>query len=159
MREEILLPAGVKQIGYALAGWQNKDLAVGYRADGQRWGSPLDHHGAADGPSWNLRGNGGMLSRAVELSQWYEALFDGKVSGRTALQTFLKNHAGQSRSVGDTVHGPAGSNGIFNAFQLSFVEAAFHLTFFTSFAGIQAEKKWADFRDEVFSLVKEPGAQ
>ena len=85
VREEILLPAGVDRIGYVLAGWKNEQLAVCYDRGGKRWGTPLDHAWLEDGPSWNLRGNGGMLATAEQLGRWYEALLDGKVLGPAAL--------------------------------------------------------------------------
>jgi CubicO group peptidase (beta-lactamase class C family) len=155
VRKEVLAPAGVNRIGYIRAGWKNKDLAVGYRKTGERWGTPLDHKWASDGPSWNLRGNGGMLSTAAELGQWFEALFDGKIVGAEALKKYLKNHAGQSRSVGGWLIGVAGGNNIFNSFQLSFIDHDFHMTFFTSNAKIEAENKWNEFRQQIFDLAKE----
>jgi CubicO group peptidase (beta-lactamase class C family) len=155
VRKEVLNPAKVNKIGYVRAGWKKKDLAVGYRKTGERWGTPLDHKWAADGPSWNLRGNGGMLSTAAELCQWFEALFDGKILGPEAFQKYLKNHAGQSRSVGGWSIGAVGGNGIFNALQVSFIDYDFHMTFFTSNAKIEAENKWNDFRQQIVDLAKE----
>lgn len=154
MREEILKPAGVEKIGYIQAGWKNEYTAVGYR-NGNRWGSPLDHKWATDGPSWNLRGNGGMLSTASELCQWFEALFDGKIIGAQALQKYLANASGESKAFGGRVIGPAGGNGIFNSFQLSVIDADFHLTFFTSNSNFEAEKIYRDFREELISLAQE----
>ena len=98
MREEIFEPAGVEKTGYSLAGWKNEDLAVGYRNE-QRWGSPLDHQWANDGPSWNLRGNGGMLSTVEDLSRWFEALLDGKIVGEKSLQKYLSYASGESKSL------------------------------------------------------------
>ena len=154
MREEILKPAGVEKIGYIQAGWKNENTAVGYR-NGNRWGSPLDHKWATDGPSWNLRGNGGMLSAASELCQWFEALFDGKIVGAQALQKYLANASGESKAFGGRVIGPAGGNGIFNSFQLSVIDADFHLTFFTSNSNFEAEKIYRDFREELIGLAQE----
>lgn len=154
MREEILKPAGVEKVGYVQASWKNENLAVGYQK-GNRWGSPLDHKWAADGPSWNLRGNGGMLSTTSELCRWFEALFDGKIIGAQALQKYLANASGESKAFGGRVIGPAGGNGIFNSFQLSVIDADFHLTFFTSNSSFEAEKIYRDFREELISLAQE----
>src|SRR5690606_39356414 len=63
--------------------WEPGNLAIGYRSRaitfrgklaraahrfgvGDRWGSPLDQYWAEDGPWWNLRATGGLLSRSEE---------------------------------------------------------------------------------------------
>ena len=152
--EEVLHPSGAKRIGYVLPGWKKNELAVGYRAGDQRWGTPLDHDWADDGPSWFLRGCGGMLSRADELCQWYETLFDGKIIDEPALETYYAFDAGKSKSTGSRALGHAGGNGIFNSFQLSFIDADFHMTILTSTAEQKAEFIWRDFRQEVIELAK-----
>ena len=58
--------------------WPAERLAVGYRA-GARWGTPLDHKWAADGPSWHLRTNGGLLSTVGDLYRFKRALVAGDV--------------------------------------------------------------------------------
>ena len=50
IRDEVLAPAGVHRLGYMLPGWTRDELAVGYRPDGERWGTPIDHPWAEDGP-------------------------------------------------------------------------------------------------------------
>lgn len=154
MREEIFKPAGVEKIGYIRAGWKNEDLAVGY-LDGKRWGSPLDHQWAKDGPSWNLRGNGGMLSSVAALSRWFEALFEGKIVGERALKKYFSYAGADSKAYGGRVIGPAGGNNIFNSFQISVVEKDFHITFFTSNSEFEAERLYRDFREELVSLAQD----
>jgi len=155
IRDEVLAPAGVHRIGYVLPRWTRGDLAVGYRRAGERWGTPIDHPWAEDGPGWNLRGNGGMLSTAEEMGRWYEALFDGKILGPTALEKYYSYDAGQSPSVGGRALAHAGGNGIFNTLQISWIDADTHITFFSSCAAREAESVWRDFRDELVSLGKE----
>ncbi|MFG2498909.1 serine hydrolase [Streptomyces sp. NPDC048441] len=41
---------------------------------GRPQGRPMDHPSAPDGPYWNLRGNGGMLSTARDMFRWHRAL-------------------------------------------------------------------------------------
>ena len=41
---------------------------------GQRWGTSTEQRWAADGPWWNLRGNGGVLSNVADLFRWHQAL-------------------------------------------------------------------------------------
>jgi CubicO group peptidase (beta-lactamase class C family) len=155
VREHVLRPAGTLRIGYRLAGWKSADLAVGYRADGTRWGTPLDSTWLPDGPGWNLRGNGGMFATTHELMQWYLALFAGKVLGEAALQKFYSIAAGQSRTVGGQSLAHAGGNGIFNTLHVSWIEADTHLTIFSSVANHQAERVWDHLRDSLISIGKE----
>jgi CubicO group peptidase (beta-lactamase class C family) len=155
IRDEVLEPAGVHRLGYILPGWTNDELAVGYRRDGARWGTPIDHPWADDGPGWNLRGNGGMLSTAEEMGQWYEALFDGKILGPEALAKYYSYGAGESPTVGGMALAHAGGNGIFNTLQISWIDADTHLTFFTSCAVREAESVWRDFREDLISLGRE----
>lgn len=154
VREQVLRPAGVSRIGYVLAGWRSEDLAVGYRADGVRWGTPLDSAWRDDGPGWNLRGNGGMFATAAELMDWYEALYDGNVLGERGLAAFLAIDAGESRTVGGPALGHAGGNGIFNTLHVSFFEPDTHMTFFSSVADHQAEDLWRSVRDAVIAIAR-----
>ncbi len=154
VREAVLEPAEAEGIGYVMAGWKNKDLAVGYRASGTRFGTPLDHPWAEDGPSWNLRGNGGMLATAEQMARWYEALFDGRILGPEALERYYSFDAGESRSAGGRALGHAGGNEVFNTLQISWIDHDVHLTFFTSCAARTAEDTWRDFRDELISLAR-----
>jgi CubicO group peptidase (beta-lactamase class C family) len=155
LRDHVLAPAGVRRLGYVLPGWRNEELAVGYRRDGRRWGTPLDHPWADDGPGWNLRGNGGMLSTAAEMGHWYEALFDGEILGAEGRRKFYEYDAGESPTVGGLALAHAGGNGIFNTLQISWIDADTHMTFFSSCAAREAESVWRDFRDELISLGKE----
>jgi len=155
IRDEVLTPAGVHRLGYILPGWSRDELAVGYRRDGERWGTPIDHPWAEDGPGWNLRGNGGMLSTAEEMAQWYEALFDGKILGPDGLAKFYEYDAGESPTVGGMALAHAGGNGIFNTLQISWIDADTHMTLFTSCAAREGESVWTDFRDELVSLGRQ----
>lgn len=154
MREEVFKPAGVKKIGYVLAGWENKNLAVGYY-EGNRWGTPLDKKWAEDGPGWNLRGNGGMLGTVAETVAWYEALLEGKILKSETLQKHLANSSGMSRSLGERVILQAGGNDVFNSVYFSVVPWDFHLAFFTNNSKHVGEEILEEVRDDVFELAKE----
>lgn len=161
VREHVLKPAGTLRIGYRLAGWKPADLAVGYRSDGVRWGTPLDSTWLPDGPGWNLRGNGGMFATTHELARWYDALFAGKVLGKAALGKWYDIASGTSRSVGGRAVGHAGGNGIFNTLQVSWIDADTHLTIFSSVANHQAERLFENegLRTPLISLAKEAREQ
>jgi CubicO group peptidase (beta-lactamase class C family) len=73
MRERLFAPAGMSRTGYVGVQWRPGELAAGYRG-GQRRGLPTEQNWAADGPYWNLRGNGGILSTLPDLFRWHQAL-------------------------------------------------------------------------------------
>ena len=76
VRDNILEPIGLKNTGFHLPGFDESRLARGYSAGGRDEGTLLSRPHAADGPYWNLRGNGGMLSTVGDMHTFYEALFE-----------------------------------------------------------------------------------
>lgn len=76
LARHLLEPAGMTSTGYVLPDWDPADVAVEYDARGRSHGRPYEHPWAADGPYWNLRGNGGLLSTARDMARWGEALDD-----------------------------------------------------------------------------------
>jgi CubicO group peptidase (beta-lactamase class C family) len=75
VRDHILAPLGMKSTGLLLPRFDPKRLAHGYR-NGNDMGDMLSKPHAADGPFWNLRGNGGMLSTVGDMATFYHALLD-----------------------------------------------------------------------------------
>jgi CubicO group peptidase (beta-lactamase class C family) len=67
------------QTGYALPDWDPGQVAVEYGPGGKPQGRPLDQPWASDGPYWNLRGNGGLLSTARDMFRWQLALDGNRV--------------------------------------------------------------------------------
>ncbi|WP_419997564.1 serine hydrolase domain-containing protein [Streptomyces boninensis] len=87
----LFAPAGMTHTGYVLPHWRRGQLAVEYDERGRSQGTPLDHPWAADGPYWNLRGNGGMLSTARDMFAWHRALSrPGRVLPAPQLRKLLK---------------------------------------------------------------------
>ena len=76
VRDNILTPLGLKHTGFLLPGFADPDLAHGYRTNGEDAGTMLSKAHAPDGPYWNLRGNGGMLSTVGDMHAFYRALFE-----------------------------------------------------------------------------------
>jgi CubicO group peptidase (beta-lactamase class C family) len=70
----ILAPTGLTRTGFLLPRFAARDLAHGYR-DGEDRGTMLSRPHASDGPYWNLRGNGGMLSTVGEMLKFYRVLY------------------------------------------------------------------------------------
>ncbi|GAB2587480.1 serine hydrolase domain-containing protein [Streptomyces capparidis] len=79
LAEHLFRPAGMRLTGYVLPDWDDGEIAVEYSAAGDPRGTPLDHPWADDGPYWNLRGNGGMLSTARDMYRWHLALDGDRV--------------------------------------------------------------------------------
>ena len=75
VRDDLLMPLGLRETGYLLPHFAENRLAHGYES-GQDRGTILSHGHAADGPYWNLRGNGGMLSTVSDMHRFYKVLFD-----------------------------------------------------------------------------------
>ena len=85
----LFAPAGMTQTGYVLPRWKRTRVAVEYDAHGRPHGRPFDHPWAADGPYWNLRGNGGMLSTARDMARWHRALQGGRILDARAKRELL----------------------------------------------------------------------
>jgi CubicO group peptidase (beta-lactamase class C family) len=85
-------PAGMTHTGYVLPDWERARVAVEYDEHGRAQGRPMDHPWAPDGPYWNLRGNGGMLSTARDMFRWHRALADETVLSAAAKRKLFAPH-------------------------------------------------------------------
>jgi CubicO group peptidase (beta-lactamase class C family) len=138
VHENILKPAGTPRIGYRIPSWSREELAIGYR-NGKRWGSPLDHPWAEDGPSWNLRGNGGMLATARDLDTLMQGLQNGPAMSGPARQRFMARYA-RSTEGGPRRIRVIGGNGIFNADYIRWVDDDVTLIMMTNVDKFQGEE-------------------
>jgi CubicO group peptidase (beta-lactamase class C family) len=75
IRDQILRPLGLRDTGFLLPAFDQRRLAHGYAEDADR-GTMLEKAHASDGPWWNLRGNGGMLSTVRDMAEFYRVLFE-----------------------------------------------------------------------------------
>ncbi len=92
LHDSLFKPAGMTETGYVIPKWKLDRLAVGYREDGKRWGTPLDHLWDKDGPYWNLRANGGILSTVGDLYKWHLALEGEKILSKEAKENYFAPH-------------------------------------------------------------------
>jgi CubicO group peptidase (beta-lactamase class C family) len=92
LSDNLFKPAGMNETGYVTPKWRRENLAAGYAKDGSRWGTPLDKTWDADGPYWNLRGNGGILSTAGDLYKWHLALAGEKILSTAAKEKYFAPH-------------------------------------------------------------------
>lgn len=130
LRETLWAPAGMTRTGYRGPAWRPGELAVGYGRGGRRDGTSTDQAWAADGPWWNLRANGGVLSTVRDLFRWHQAL-EGEAILSAAAKAKMwtphvpedeegSSHYGYGWAVGSTPRGTRliahnGGNGIFYA--------------------------------------------
>src|SRR4029077_12786787 len=78
LRDNLFLPAGMKDTGYKLPNWPATRVAVGYH-DGKRWGRLTEKPWAGDGPYWALRANGGIHSTLDAMLPWHIPLPGGAI--------------------------------------------------------------------------------
>lgn len=127
LRENLWKPAGMTRTGYRLQ--EEGPLAHGVR-DGKDWGTPVDKVWAPEGPWWNLRGNGGVLSTTGDLYKWHQALEGEAILSKEAKTKLLtphmpedeegSSHYGYGWAIFKTPRGTrlishSGGNGIFHA--------------------------------------------
>lgn len=105
VRDELLLPAGMRESGYLQGAFDRDRLSVGY-SGGQRTGTLPDDVYTEYGPSWVLLGNGGILSSADEMHRWGLALFAAKVLSRDSIERMWTPRVDESNGQGgDTSYG------------------------------------------------------
>jgi CubicO group peptidase (beta-lactamase class C family) len=97
-------PAGMRHTGYVLPEWRPEQVAVEYDENGEPKGKPTDHPWAEDGPYWNLRGNGGMLSTAHDMFRWHVALRGEEILSKSAKDKMFKPHVPEEEG-GDSYYG------------------------------------------------------
>ncbi|MFD9882750.1 serine hydrolase domain-containing protein [Streptomyces alboflavus] len=96
--------AGLEKTGYVRPRWPRRSIAVEYDEQGKPAGRPNEQPWASDGPHWNLRGNGGMLSTATDLFHWHVALNGHEVLSADARRKMFTPHASATEGADD---GPA----------------------------------------------------
>ena len=104
LASHIFEPAGMRQTGYVLPEWKSNQVAVEYDENGEPKGRPFDHPWAEDGPYWNLRGNGGLLSTARDMFRWHAALEGDEVLSESAKDKMFEPHVPEEVG-GDSYYG------------------------------------------------------
>lgn len=136
LRENLFLPAGMKDTGYKIPAWPATRIAVGYH-DGKRWGRITQKPWAEDGPYWALRANGGIHSTLDDMFRWHVALSNDAVLSKAERDKMFTRHVsegpgadtsyGYGWSIGDAPWGGRliehnGGNGTFFADFLRYVD-------------------------------------
>jgi CubicO group peptidase (beta-lactamase class C family) len=104
LRQKLWGPAGMTRTGYAGVQWRPGELAVGYGRGGQRDGTPTEQGWAADGPWWNLRANGGVLSNVTDMFRWHQALEGDAILSAEAKRKMWTPHVAENEE-GDSHYG------------------------------------------------------
>lgn len=96
LSKEIFKPAGMNKTGYMIPRWNKKDVARGYRYEAES-PSPLSYPWLKDGPTWNLRGNGGMLTTIEDLYRWHLALQGERVLSKASKEKMFTPYAAMNK--------------------------------------------------------------
>lgn len=97
LRDNLFLPTGMKDTGYLLPNWDKSRLAQGY-TDTEKWGTLLDKNWDTDGPYWNLRANGGIMSTVLDMYKWHLALMNDTVLNKKARKKLFERHVAEDDS-------------------------------------------------------------
>lgn len=85
-------PNGMNQTGYVVPKFVLNDVAHSYQGK-KDLGRPNAKNWLPDGPYWNLRGNGGLLSTAHDMYKWHRALLTESVLSKAAKVKLFGKHA------------------------------------------------------------------
>ncbi|MBV8202499.1 MAG: beta-lactamase family protein [Acidobacteria bacterium] len=166
MREKLFLPAGMRHTGFRLSFWDRRRLAHGVGLDGP-WGTPLDHPWAPDGPWWNLRGNGGVLSTTGDLYRWHVALAGDRVLSRPERDKLITPYVPEGRhtpsryaygwSIAPGPHGGrvashTGGNGVFDTDVRRYLDERMVLIASSNRADFSAVAAAAHLENRLFGL-------
>ncbi len=83
-------PAGMYKTGYQVPDYSSGEIAVGYR-NNNRWGTPVEKWDRR-GPTWHLKGNGGILSTVEDMYKWHQALLENDILSDKAKAKYYKKH-------------------------------------------------------------------
>jgi hypothetical protein len=100
LRTSLFEPAGMGQTGDLLVDWQVPP-ALGYFEE--RVDDPSERPHDDTGYTWNLRGNGGMLSTVDDLLKWHLVLSDGDVLDPDSVSIMQTAHVDEG--IGYTFYG------------------------------------------------------
>ncbi|ADD44785.1 serine hydrolase domain-containing protein [Stackebrandtia nassauensis] len=92
LADNLFHPAGMRHTGYLLPDWDPATVAQQYDDKGRVMGKPHELPWDDDGPYWILRGNGGILSTARDMTAWHRALDGDEVLSAKAKRKLFKPH-------------------------------------------------------------------
>lgn len=90
LRKHVLNPAELDATGYLLPAWSDYTLATGHNQKPRR--ERIRTWWAVDGPYWNLRGSGGLLTTTSDLLKWHDVLSGESVLSRASIKALQARH-------------------------------------------------------------------
>lgn len=97
----VLEPVRAWETGYLRAGWREDRVAIGYRANGSRWGTIVERFSLPDGPGWILRANGGLQTTAFDVFRFVRAFVDGTlISSELASEAMSGRQGAPAQGLG-----------------------------------------------------------
>lgn len=91
LNEAIFKPSKMNHTGYVIPDWNTNEVANGF-LDGTEAKKPNEENWSEKGPYLNLKGNGGILTRASDLLLWSQAIRDHTVLDETTTSKYLYPH-------------------------------------------------------------------
>jgi len=92
LRKALFEPVGMMDTGYLLPDWSADRMAHGYTQSGLDWGTVREKRWAEDGPHWNLRANGGIMSTIGDMYKWHLALQGDAVLSEASKAKLFARH-------------------------------------------------------------------
>ncbi len=91
LRSEIFEPSNMYHTGYIIPDWQQNEVANGY-FNGVEDNKPNEENWSDNGPYLNLKGNGGILTRASDLLLWSQSIMNNTVLDEATTSKYLFPH-------------------------------------------------------------------
>lgn len=150
VRKAVFQPLGMNHTGYILPDWSNVHYADGCD-EGTKWSMPFPAgRWMVDGPSWNLRGNGGMMGTADDLITWLSAMGRSDFLPSKIIDDYWMVAMDHSRTFDEPATGAAGGNGIYNSYYVWIKDSDFRLVMISNNSVYQVES----YLDVVFPMMK-----
>ncbi|MBC3847540.1 beta-lactamase family protein [Winogradskyella echinorum] len=88
---EIFEPSNMHHTGYIIPDWETNEVANGY-LNGVENNKPNEENWSDNGPYLNLKGNGGILTRANDLLLWSQSIMNNTVLDEATTSKYLYPH-------------------------------------------------------------------
>ncbi|WP_299335946.1 serine hydrolase [uncultured Psychroserpens sp.] len=88
---EIFEPSNMYHTGYVIPDWQEDEVANGY-LNGVENNKPNEENWNENGPYLNLKGNGGILTRANDMLLWSQSIMNNTVLDEATTSKYLFPH-------------------------------------------------------------------
>lgn len=170
LNQALFKPLGMNDTGYKIPNWHPDRMAQGYLDNGEKWGTLLDRPWDEDGPYWNLRANGGIMSTIGDLYTWHVALHGDDVLSAESKKKYFGRHVEEAVGSGSyygygwaitttergtTLISHNGGNGIFFADFRRYVEDDVVIIMMTNVAQLYTDEHHRDIRRIVLGFPVE----